>query len=84
MQATRRWCRLEISNSWARLVETKGNVKDAARKFKHVPDGYGRVLFVTKDQHRLRIVNVDGSLGETVEMDDLFAVRDWMRASKPT
>lgn len=67
----------------ARLIETKENVKDAARKSKHVPAHYGQVLFLTKDQKRLRIVNTDGSLGETVELDDLVNLREWMRASRP-
>lgn len=67
----------------SRLIETKENVKDASRKSKHVPAKYGRVLFLTKDQKRLRIVNVDGSLGDTVDLDDLLNMREWMRASRP-
>jgi hypothetical protein len=66
-----------------RLVETKENVKDAARKSKHVPDFYGQVLFLTKDQSRLRVVNKDGSLGLAVDLDDLNKVRDWLRSSLP-
>lgn len=66
-----------------RLIETKENVKDAARKSKHTPSHYGKVLFLTKDQRRLRIVNSDGSLGDTVELDDLLNMREWMRASRP-
>lgn len=66
-----------------RLVETKENVKDAARKSKHIPEHYGQVLFLTKDQKRLRIVNTDGSLGEAVDLDDLLKVREWLRASRP-
>lgn len=68
----------------ARLIETKENVKDAARKARRIPQSYGKVLFLTKDQKRLRVVNDDGSLGITVDWDDLKPVREWLRASKPT
>ena len=66
-----------------RLIETKENVKDAARKARRVPKSYGKVLFLTKDQTRLRVVNDDGSLGLTVDWDDLSPVREWLRESKP-
>lgn len=66
-----------------RLIETKENTKDAARKARRIPKCYGKVLFLTKDQSRLRVVNDDGSLGETVDWDDLLPVQDWLRASKP-
>ncbi len=42
-----------------RLVETKENVKDAARKARRVPKTWGKVLFLTRDQARLRVVNDD-------------------------
>jgi len=67
-----------------RLIETKQDVKDAARKSRHVPSFYGRVLFLTKDQHRLRWVREDGSLGNDVDLDDLDELRDWLRATRPT
>ena len=67
-----------------RLVETKENVKDAARKARRVPKGYGKVLFLTKDQNRLRVVNDNGSLGLAVDWDDLAPIREWLRESKPT
>lgn len=66
-----------------RLIETKENVKDAARKAKHVPNYYGKVLFLTKDQSRLRWVKEDGSLGNEVELDDMTEVREWMRSTMP-
>ncbi len=66
-----------------RLVETKENVKDAARKAKHVPAWYGKVLFLTKDQSRLYWVKDDSSLGSAVDLDDLSEVGDWLRASRP-
>lgn len=66
-----------------RLIETKENTKDAARKARRVPKSYGKVLFLTKDQQRLRVVNEDGSLGEVVDSDDLLPVQEWLRASKP-
>lgn len=67
-----------------RLIETKENTKDAARKARRIPKCYGKVLFLTKDQSRLRVVKDDGSLGETVDWDDLMPVQEWLRASKPT
>ncbi len=67
-----------------RLIETKENTKDAARKALRIPKYYGKVLFLTKDQSRLRVVNDDGSLGAAVDSDDLLPVQEWMRASKPT
>ncbi len=65
----------------ARLIETKQDVKDAARKARRIPKAYGKVLFLTKDQQRLRVVNDDGSLGMAVDGDDLEGVREWMRAT---
>ena len=67
----------------ARLVETKENVKDAARKARRVPRSYGKVLFLTRDQSRLRVINDDGSLGSAVDSDDLTAVREWLRGTRP-
>ncbi|WP_459206795.1 DEAD/DEAH box helicase [Pseudomonas sp. MLB6B] len=66
-----------------RLVETKQDSKDAARKAKHVPAFYGKVLFLTKDQNRLKWVKEDGSLGNDVDLEDLVSLREWMRASRP-
>jgi len=65
------------------LIETKENTKDAALKARRIPKCYGKVLFLTKDQSRLRVVKDDGSLGETVDWDDLLPVQEWLRASKP-
>jgi len=66
-----------------RLIETKENVKDAARKALRVPRTYGKVLFLTKDQNRLRVVKEDGGLGIAVEWDDLTPIREWLRETKP-
>ena len=66
-----------------RLIETKENVKDAARKSKHTPEHYGQVLFLTKDHKRLRVVNKDGSLGDSVDLDNLSKVRGFFRATRP-
>lgn len=66
-----------------RLIETKENVKDAVRKAKRKPKLYGKVLFLTKDQNRLRVVNEDGSQGIAVDWDDLTPIREWLRESKP-
>ncbi len=66
-----------------RLVETKHDVKDANRKGKHLSKTYGKVLFLTKDAQRFKIVRDDGSLGEVVDFDDLARLRQWMRDSTP-
>ncbi|MGH8506890.1 MAG: DEAD/DEAH box helicase [Rhodoferax sp.] len=66
-----------------RLIETKENVKDAARKAQRVPKFYGKVLFLTKDQNRLRIVNDDGSLGGQLDADELSPLRTWMCKTAP-
>ena len=66
-----------------RLIETKESTKDAARKARRVPRSYGKVLFLTRDQNRLRVINDDGSLGLSVDWDDLSPIREWLRASKP-
>ena len=66
-----------------RLVETKENTKDAARKARRAPRDWGKVLFLTRDQERLRVINDDGSLGEQVDYDDLAPVREWLRESRP-
>jgi len=66
-----------------RLIETKENVKDAARKARRVPKAYGKVLFLTKDLDRLRVVNDNGSLGMALDWSDLTPVREWLRESKP-
>jgi superfamily II DNA or RNA helicase len=66
-----------------RLIETKENVKDAERKARRVPKSWGKVLFLTRDQARLRVINDDGSQGVTVDYDDLTPVREWLRESRP-
>ena len=66
-----------------RLVETKENVKDAERKARRVPKGWGKVLFLTRDQERLRVINDDGSQGERIDYDDLAPMREWLRESRP-
>ena len=66
-----------------RLIETKDDVKEAARKSKHVSSFYGRVLFLTKDGARLRWINDDGTLGDRVDLDDLHVVREWLRQTRP-
>ena len=66
-----------------RLVETKHDVKDANRKSKHQSKTYGKVLFLTKDAQRFKIVEDNGSLGEVVDFDDLARLKQWMRDSAP-
>lgn len=71
-------------NAIMRLVETKESLKDAFRKSKRFSDHYGKVLFLTKDRSNLRWINDDGSMGGVVDMDDLSAMREWLRSSKPS
>ena len=66
-----------------RLLETKQDTKDAARKAQHWPAAYGRVLFLTPDGNRLRWVNDDGSLGETVKLPDMQGVRERLAQTAP-
>ena len=67
-----------------RLIETKDNTKDAARKARHTPKHYGSVVFITQDGQRIKVINKDGSLGAMVDTDDLAAVQDWLRHTRPT
>ena len=66
-----------------RLTETKDSTKDAARKSKHTPSVYGKVLFLTKDQHKIHIVHANGSLGEAIDFDTLSGMREWLRTNLP-
>lgn len=67
-----------------RLLETKESTKDAARKSQHFPATYGKVLFLTPDGNRLRWVNDDGSLGETVKLTELQGIQTKLKASVHT
>lgn len=67
-----------------RLVETKHDVKDALRKSKHQSKTYGKVLFLTKDAARFKIVDDDGKVGDVVDFDDLIRLKTWMRETQPT
>jgi hypothetical protein len=42
------------------------------------------VLFLTKDRSNLRWINDDGSMGGMVDLDDLGAMREWLRSTKPS
>lgn len=66
-----------------RLLETKDDTKDAARKAKHSPASYGKVLFLTPDGDRMRWVNDDGSLGEVLDFEDLQAALGKLVATRP-
>ena len=65
-----------------RLIETKESTKDASRKARRVPKIYGKVMFVTKDKDKLRIVNDDGSLGVVFDWSDLSPAWAWMADDK--
>jgi len=72
-----------IAKHLIRLVETKHDVKDANRKGTHQSKTYGKVLFLTKDAQRFKIVEDNGSLGEVVDFDNLARLRQWMRDTAP-
>lgn len=67
-----------------RLLETKENTKDAARKAKHFPAFFGKVLFLTPDGNRLCWVNDNGSLGEVVKLTEMDAVRQHLMDTRPS
>ena len=66
-----------------RLLETKDDTKDAARKAQHSPESYGKVLFLTPDGDRMRWVNDDGSLGAVLHFDNMQSVLDKLAATRP-
>jgi len=66
-----------------RLLETKENTKDAARKAQHTPASYGKVLFLTPDGTRLRWINNDGSLGDAVDLGDMGGVLSRFASTRP-
>lgn len=66
-----------------RLIDPKHDTKDAARKSIHQSTYYGKVLFLTKDASRFRIVNDDGSIADVVDFDNLSRLKSWMRNTQP-
>ncbi len=66
-----------------RLLETKDDTKDAARKSKHSPAHYGKVLFLTPDGKRMKWVNDDGSLGDVLDFDDMPSLLKKIAATRP-
>ena len=66
-----------------RLLETKDDTKDAARKAQHWPKSYGKVLFLTPDGNRMRWVNDDGSLGAVLDFDDMESALGKLAATRP-
>ena len=65
-----------------RMVETKHDTKDASKKAQRMPKIYGKVLFVTRDNTRLHIVNDDGSLGAEFDWVDLTPAWQWMAVTR--
>ena len=61
-----------------RLVETKTDTKDAMNKAGRPSTSYGKVIFLTRNNQKLHIVNDDGSLGKTVS-DNLVELRERLR-----
>lgn len=71
------------SDPLPRLIETKHDLKDARRKSKHVPEHYGKVLFLTKDGDRFFVVTDDGGVGEPLDLGDLETLRETLQRSAP-
>lgn len=63
-----------------RLIETKGDVKDAARKGKRTPLHDGKVIFITNDSGTYRLVD-NMHYGATVDCEDLQALLTALKAS---
>ena len=72
-----------VDEPMLRLLETKDDTKDAARKAQHSPPGYGKILFLTADRDRMRWVNDDGSLGEALDFDDMQSALSRLAATRP-
>ena len=66
-----------------RLVETKHDLKDARRKAKHVPNYFGKVLFLTKDHDRLHVVTDEGGIGDIIDLGDLETLRSELQKTAP-
>ena len=66
-----------------RLIDPKHDTKDASRKALHTSSYYGKVLFLTKDASRFKIVADDGSVGDVVDFDNLTRLKNWMRSTQP-
>lgn len=71
------------SDPLPRLIETKHDLKDARRKSKHVPDHYGKVLFLTNDSGRFFIVTDEGGIGDPLDLGDLESLRETLQRSTP-
>jgi type III restriction enzyme len=67
-----------------RLIETKESIKDAVRKAKRASAVYGPVMFLTKDKSKWRWINLNGTLGSVVDMDDFLNMQEWLRQTVPT
>jgi len=65
------------------LIDPKHDTQDASRKAIHQSSYHGKVLFLTKDATRFKIVNDDGSVGDVVDFDDLSRLKQWMRHTQP-
>lgn len=72
-----------IDEPMPRLLETKDDTKDAARKSQHSPAIYGKVLFLTPDGDRMRWVNDDGSLGAVLDFNDMQSALGRLAATRP-
>lgn len=67
----------------ARLMETKDDLKDTARKLQHWPAAYGKVLFLTPDGDYLCWVSDDGAMAEQLDLSDLSTMLNRLAATRP-
>ena len=66
-----------------RLLETKNDTKDAARKARHSPPAYGKVLFITKDHGLWCWIMDNGSPGDAVKLSEMDAILKRLRSTQP-
>ena len=66
-----------------RLIETKHDLKDARRKSRHVPEFYGKVLFLTQDNERLYVVTDEGGIGPAVDLGNMETIRLELQKTVP-
>ncbi len=58
-------------------------MKNASHKAQRGSKRYGKVMFLTRDSTRFKIVEDHGSLGDAVDFDNVTRLRRWMRNSAP-
>ncbi|MDB5741691.1 MAG: hypothetical protein JWR68_6 [Polaromonas sp.] len=80
---TEQLTRQKLGLYWESSAIERDAALNARRKGQHLSSTYGKVLFLTKDAQRFKIVQDNGSLGEVVDFANLARLRQWMRDSAP-